>query len=393
MSRDPLRDELARLDEADLRRTIDPAEGPVDARGTIDGDELIRLASNAYLALDGHPRVVDAGCEAAQAHGTGAGASPLVSGHSRPLDELEAAIAELKRTEDAVVFPSGYHANTGTIPALAGDGDLVLSDRLNHASIVDGCRLSNARIEVYDHADPEHLGHLLDAHRDMHDRCLVVTDGVFSMDGEIAPLPAIADVAHEHDAMLMVDDAHATGVLGEAGAGTAEHHGLGPGAVDVQMGTLSKALATQGGFVAGTRELCELLRNGARSYVFSTALAPPAAAAARAAIEVVHDEPDRRRRLHDNADHLRQGLEALGYKTLGAGTPIVPVLVGAREPALTIEASLREQGVFCPAIRPPSVPEGKSRLRATVTAAHDEDAIDEALAAFEQAAHRVGVPA
>lgn len=391
MTRKGIPRELDALEDAGLRRQVDTLHGPVGASSHLDGDEVLRLASNNYLGLTTHPRVRDAAQRAAQHTGPGAGGSPLVSGHTAPLADLEDAIAELKGTEDAVAFPSGYHANTGTIPALADEGDLVLSDALNHASVIDACRLSNARVHVYRHADPRHLADLLEAHRDGHDRCLVVTDGVFSMDGEIAPLPAIVELARAHDAMLMVDDAHATGVLGDTGAGTAEHHGLAPGTVDVQMGTLSKALASQGGYVAGSRELCELLRNRARSYIFSTALAPPAAAAARAAIGTLHAEPERRERLHANADRLRQGLNDAGFKTLGEGTPIVPVLVGDRRAALEIDQALREKGVFCPAIRPPSVPEGESRLRATVMATHTPERIDRAVEAFAAAGREVGV--
>lgn len=391
MSRETIEAELAELEDDRLRRRVDTFEGPVRPRDQLEGDEVLRLASNAYLGLNGRPRLVQAVEKAAELHGTGAGASPLVSGHTTPVDRLEDAIADLKRTEDAVVFPSGYHANTGTIPALAGEGDLVLSDALNHASIVDGCRLSNARVEVYRHADPSHLAGLLETHREGHRRCLIVTDGVFSMRGEIAPLPAIAELADAHDATLMVDDAHATGVLGPTGAGTAEHYDLSSEDVDVQMGTLSKALGSQGGFVAGSRQLCELLLNRARSYVFSTALAPPAAAAARAAIDVVVGEPEHREQVHANAERLREGLQDVGFKTLGEGTPIVPVVVGDRQAAVELADALLDEGVFCPAIRPPSVPEGTSRLRATVMATHADDEIDQAIEAFETAGRTVGV--
>ncbi len=378
--------ELAGLKEANLRRRLTARQGPAASTSQQERTDILRLASNAYLGLNTHPHVVACAQKAAHRWGAGAAASPLVSGYTGLHEELEQRLAELKDTEDALVFPSGYHANIGTITALADRGDLILSDARNHASIVDACRLSRADLRIFDHTDAEHLDDLLAAHRGDYRRCLIVTDGVFSMGGDLAPVPAIVSIARAHEAMLMVDDAHGTGVLGETGAGTLEHLQVPAESVDVQMGTLSKALASQGGFVAGSHALCELVRNRARAYIFSTALAPPAAASALAALEILEQEPERRKRLHRNAQRLEDGIAAMGLAARPGPTPILPIVLGTERQALAFSRALEAEGVLVPAIRPPSVPEGTSRLRVTEMATHTDEEIDRALAAFDAAA-------
>lgn len=390
---DPLRfvhDGLAELDAQGLRRTLRTIEGPPGPRAAIDGQERILLCSNAYLGLHRHPDVVRAAQEAAASHGTGSTGSRLISGSTDLHAGLERELADLKGQEDCVLFGTGYQANLGAVTALVGQGDLVLSDRLNHASLIDACRLSRAAVQVYDHADADDLAARLAAHRRDHRRALVVTDGVFSMDGDEAPLGAIADACEDHDAALLVDDAHGTGVLGPDGAGTAAAQGVAD-RVHLHMGTLSKALGSEGGFVAADEATCDWLRNRARSFVFSTAPAPPGMAAARAALGVVRREPERRERLHANAARLRDGLQALGFKALPGRTPIVPVVTGEVGPTMALMDALWQPGVYVAGIRPPTVPEGACRLRATVMAGHTEADLDEALAAFAAAGREVGL--
>lgn len=390
MSLDDLGRKLAAQEAAGLRRRLRTFTAPQKPRTEVEGRPLLLLASNAYLGLNTHPAVVGAAQAAAAAFGTGSGGSRLVCGTSTLHRELEAALAALKSTEDAVLFGTGYQANVGVLTALAGPRDLILSDELNHASLIDGCRLSGARFLVYRHGDPDHVAALLAAERHRHRRCFIVTDGVFSMDGDVAPLPALADAADRHGAILVVDDAHATGVLGPGGAGTAAHFGL-TGRVPVQVGTLSKALGSEGGFVAGSHVLCEYLRNRARPFLFSTAPAPPSVAAALAALRVVEAEPGRRERLLALAARLRGALRDLGFRVPAGETPIIPVVVGDVNRAVDLASVLEEEGVYCPAIRPPSVPPGTSRLRVTVMATHTEEDLDAAAEAFARAGRRVGV--
>ena len=373
--------ELSKRAEMGLLReemTVHSLQGP---RVALSGHgEAIVLCSNNYLGLAEHPEIRRAACEALERYGLGTGASRLVSGTMELHKELERRIASFKGTEDAIVFNSGYAANTGIIPALAGEGDVIFSDELNHASIIDGCRLSRAGVVVYRHGDIEHLGSLLKEHR-AAGRRLIVSDGVFSMDGDIAPLPELADIAERHDAMLMIDDAHATGVLGKNGRGTAEHFGL-SGRVPVQMGTLGKALGSFGAYAAGDRGLIAWLRNTARSYIFSTALPPALCAASVVALELVDREAWRRDRLWRNRARLTDGLSALGISLAGSGTPIMPVIVGSAEKALNTAKKLLQNGVFAPAIRPPSVPPGTARIRTTVMATHSDGDIDRVLSVF-----------
>jgi 8-amino-7-oxononanoate synthase len=377
---------------ADLRRDLAPVDrvGPrartaSDPRGgTPEWDEeRLVLASNDYLGLAGDPRLAEAAAETARGVGAGAGASRLVVGDTPAHRRLERDLAATKGTERALVFSSGYAANVGIITAL--DPDAVFSDELNHASIIDGCRLSGADVEIYDHCDSAALrAAMRERARDVDtsdESWLVVTDSVFSMDGDVAPLSAICDAADHFGAWTMVDEAHATGLYADGG-GIVQREGLAD-RVEIQLGTLSKALGAQGGYVAGSEPLVEHLCNAARSFVFSTGLAPPAAGAAREALHIARDD-DRRDRLWDVVERTREGLDAMGYEVLG-DTQILPVLVGDRADAVALADRLHEAGVVAPAIRPPTVPEGTSRIRLAPTAAHTPADVDRCLAAFEAA--------
>ena len=373
---------LEQLDAQGLRRHPLTNAGPAGPVVLVGGRPLVQFCSNDYLGLAGHPRLRQAAAEAAQHWGAGSGASRLVSGTASAHRDLERSLAELEGCADALVFSSGYLANLGTIPALVGRGDTVFSDALNHASIIDGCRLSGAQVVVYPHGEAGFLDQALA--RSGGGRRLVVTDTVFSMEGDLAPLGALHEVCERHGAMLMVDEAHATGVLGERGSGAVEAAGL-TGRVGIVMGTLSKALGSAGGYVAGSTGLVEWLRNRARSYVFDTAPAPGAVAAAQEALTLVRAEPERRRRVLAMAGRLADELRSLGYQVAAPAAAIVPVLVGGAQEALELSARLAEQGVFIPAIRPPSVPEGTARLRVTVSAAHTDQHLATGLAAFRAA--------
>ena len=373
-------DELRRLAEDSLLREIRSMDSPQDPVVTLDGERLILLASNNYLGLANDPRVVAAAAEAAARWGAGAGSARLISGGVRLHDELEARLAAFKGTEAALLFSSGYLANLGTISALVGAGDAIFSDELNHASIIDGARLSRAAVHVWRHADPEDLASLLREHGAAR-RKLVVTDTIFSMDGDLAPLPAIVEACERAGAILMVDEAHATGVVGPAGRGAVAHFGL-EGRVPVIMGTLSKALGSAGGYIAGSATLVSYLRNRARAFIFDTAPPAPVAAAALAALEVLEREPYRPQRARALAARLAAGLRENRFDVPEPDAAIVPVSAGTAEAALALSAALRRLGVLVPAIRPPSVPAGTARLRATVMATHEGAHIDAAVRAF-----------
>ncbi|MGH9005814.1 MAG: aminotransferase class I/II-fold pyridoxal phosphate-dependent enzyme, partial [Acidimicrobiia bacterium] len=312
--------------------------------------------------------------------GAGAGSARLVTGGLAVHDELEARLAAFKGTEAALLFSSGYLANLGTVAALVGQDDAVFSDALNHASIIDGARLSKAAVHVYDHGDAGHLDKLL-VNWDGAGRALVVTDTVFSMDGDLAPLPDLVEVCARHGAILMVDEAHATGVVGPGGRGAVAHFGL-EGQVPVVMGTLSKALGAAGGFIAGSATLCAFLRHRARSFVFDTALPPPTAAAALAALDILEREPARAERVRWLARCMAEGLNGAGFPVPTPEAAVIPVMVGEPEAALALAGGLLDRGVLAVAIRPPSVPEGTSRLRVTVMATHTDAHLDLALEAF-----------
>jgi glycine C-acetyltransferase len=375
---------LAALREAGLHRRMRTVEGAQGPRVTIDGSEVILLCSNNYLGLAEDPRVRAAGAQAYRDYGAGAGASRLVSGNMTAHESLERRLARFHGREDALLFGSGYLANTGVIAALAQRGEIVYSDALNHASIVDGCRLAGAAIFVYRHGDAEHLRWALE--RAQAPPSLIVTDGLFSMDGDVAPLGGLVELAREHGARLMVDEAHAVGAYGPGGRGVAAAAGVAD-EVDVLTGTLGKALGGYGAYAALDRSLRELLVNSARPLIFSTGLPPAVTAAAEAALEVIEGEPQRIDRLHRNAATLRAGLLAEGLEIPETGTQIVPVTLG--DPARALEASARalDGGVYAQAIRPPTVPEGSSRLRMTVMASHEPGDLKRAAAVVATAVH------
>jgi 8-amino-7-oxononanoate synthase len=366
-----------------LQRALRPVDGPQDAYVVVDGRRVLSLSSNNYLGLANHPAVIEAAVVAARQLGVGAGASRLISGSMRPHHDLEDRLAAFKGAAACLLFTSGYHANLGVISSLVGEGDAVFSDALNHASLVDGCRLSRAAVCVYPHADVAALEAQM--RRTPARRRLIVTDSVFSMDGDAAPLAAICDLAERYDAMTMVDEAHATGVLGPHGAGLVDALGLGD-RVTVQMGTLGKALGTFGAYVAGSRALVDFLLNRARTFIFTTALPPPVVAAAAAALTIVEREPERRVALRRQAERLRHGLRAAGYEVRGdEGSHIVPVIVGDADATMALSAELLGRGVLAHGIRPPTVPDGTARIRATVMATHTDADVDMAVRAFADA--------
>ena len=382
MNHDPLAwidDELTSLKTRQLRRQLTTRSGAQRAQQVhIDDQPLVNFSSNDYLGY---------AAELATFHqqawfedGWGSGASPAISGRSELHEQLEAQLARFERTEAALLFSSGYAANTGCIPALAGPTDAVFSDEKNHASIIDGCRLSGAEIAVYRHLDLDQLAELLEQHSTARRR-LIVTDSLFSMDGDLAPLVQLSQLAQQSGAMLMVDEAHATGVLGPGGRGLAEELGVAD-QVDVRVGTLSKALGSAGGFVAGSAQLIQWLSNRARSYVFSTAPPPPLAAAALQALLWVDEQPERRQQLLAQAAQLRQQLGQQGWQVCDHASQLIAIRVG--DPGLTLQLSsqLRQQGLLVPAIRPPTVPEGQSLLRISISYNHQVAECDQLLAAL-----------
>jgi 8-amino-7-oxononanoate synthase len=381
---------LDELRERGLYRRLRLIGGPQGPRVTLDGNQVLLLCSNDYLGLANHPRVRGAAAEAAMRWGAGAGASRLISGNMQPHSRLEKRLAAFKGYESALLFGSGYLANTGTIAALARDGEVVFSDELNHASIIDGCRLSRAETFVYRHGDLDHLSWGL---RKAGERAaLIVTDGVFSMDGDIAPLTELVTLAQQHDCRLMVDEAHATGALGPGGRGSVAAAGL-SGEVDVVMGTLGKALGSYGAYVCANRETTDYLLNTARSFVFSTALPPSVAAAGLAALELLESQPERVDRLTANATSLRNALIDEGLAVGISRTQIVPVAVGDAAATMELSERILERGVFAQGIRPPTVPEGSSRLRFTVMSTHRREELECAAKQIGTAARELGIGA
>jgi 8-amino-7-oxononanoate synthase len=379
--------DLAALEDAGLRRRLRALASGPDTEVMLDGRRVLQLSSNDYLGLAHHPALRAAASAAIERWGCGTGSSRLVAGHLELHATVERRLAAFKRTEGAVLFPSGYQANIGTIGALVGRGDHVYSDALNHASIVDGCRLSRATVHVYPHRDVQALEAALAA-TPRGGRRLIVTDTVFSMDGDRAPLRALAALAEHYHTWLMVDEAHATGVLGARGAGLAEADDVGA-CITAHMGTLGKALGSAGAYVAGSAALVDVLVNRARSFVYTTGLAPAAVAAAGAALDVVAAEPERRAALAENAARLRARLTALGLDVRG-DTHILPVVVGDNRRALALADALLARGVLVQAIRPPTVPAGTARLRVAPMATHAPAQIERALAAFADAVRAVG---
>jgi 8-amino-7-oxononanoate synthase len=367
-------------------RRVEATQGPVLV---VDGREVLNLCSNNYLGLADHPVLREAAKEAIDRYGFGSGASRLISGNTTLHEELEQKLAELKKSEAALVFNSGFQANVGIIPALVGKGDVVLSDELNHASIIDGCRLSRAEVAVYAHRD---VGALKDALERAPAKCrkLIVTETVFSMDGDEAPLAEIVELAERYNALVMVDEAHATGCFGPGGAGVVSKLGLGE-RVFLQMGTLGKALGGFGAYVAGGLKLREFLINRCRSFIFTTSLPPPVLAAAIAAIDLVRDEPQRRPALWRNARALKEGLRRIGFSPGESQSQILPLVVGDADKCMALSERLLAKGVFAQGIRPPTVAPGTSRLRVTVMATHTHEHLQRALDAFEEVKSEVGL--
>lgn len=384
-----IQSELDEIKRQTLHRHLRVIDSEHGARVSYRGRSMLMLSSNNYLGLASHPALKRAAIEATERFGTGTGASRLIAGNLELLGALETRLAKFKGTEAALVFGSGYLANLGTLPALAGPDDAIFSDELNHASLIDGCRLARARVMIYRHCDIDHLKEMLEQAAGARRR-LIVTDSVFSMDGDLAPLAEIVELARRYQAAVMIDEAHAVGVVGPTGAGLASALGL-EGEIDIQMGTLSKALGSYGAYVAGSRTLIDFLTNRARSFVFTTGLPPASTAAAAAAIDLISADPGRIKRLWDNGCYLRQGLLDAGFKLGRTATPILPVMVGEAQPALDLAEALLARDVFVTAIRPPTVPAGTARLRVTPTAEHSRADLDEAIAAFAAAVQETGI--
>jgi 8-amino-7-oxononanoate synthase len=381
-------DRLEELRQAGLYRRLRLVSGPQGPRVLLDGQEVLLLCSNNYLGLADHPRVRRAAAEAAMRWGTGAGASRLICGNMTLHRRLEERLAEFSRSESALLFGSGYLANTGTVAALTRAGEVVFSDELNHASIVDGCRLSRAETFVYHHRDFDHLHWGL---RQAEGRgSLIASDAVFSMDGDVAPLPELVELARRYDCRLLIDEAHATGTIGPDGRGAVAEAGL-EEEVDVIVGTLGKALGSYGAYVCANREIVELLVNTARPFIFSTALPPSAVAAALAALELVLARPGRVDRLRRNGDLMRRELAAGGLDPGESRTHILPIVVGDEDSAVELCERALERGVFAQAIRPPTVPAGTSRLRITVMATHREPELRQAANVIATAARDLGL--
>lgn len=384
-------EDLRRLREEGLYRDMKRIEGSQGPRVVLDGREVLLFCSNNYLGFANHPNLKQAAVRAIETYGVGTGASRLVSGTMELHEALERRLAAFKGTERALVFNSGYAANTGVIPAIAKRGDVIFCDRLNHASIVDGCLLSRARLVRYPHKDMASLRRLLSEHNG-GGRLIIITDGVFSMDGDLAPLQELVAIKHEYGALLMVDDAHGTGVLGESGKGTAEHFDVMSG-VDIHMGTLGKALGCFGAYVAASGEIIDLLVNRARSFIFSTSLPPAVIASSLAALELV-DSPegaDLRRRLSKHADFMRESVRAAGFDTLESETQIIPLLIGGAEMTQEFSGALLDAGLYIQGIRPPTVPEGGSRLRCTLMATHGEDDLQRAVDTIVRTGRKFGL--
>ena len=373
--------ELTKIKAAGLYRRLRRVDGDQGATLSIDGREVVNFSSNNYLGIANHPELAAAAKAAIDRYGCGSGASRLISGNMTPHEELENRLARFKGTEAALVFNSGFQANTGVISTLAGESDAIFSDALNHASIIDGSRLARAKIFVYAHNDLDQLETEL-SHAASFRRKLIVTESIFSMDGDEAPLTAIVELAEKYGAMVMVDEAHATGIFGAGGAGVVQKLGLG-NRVLVQMGTLGKALGGFGAYIAGSRGLCDLLINRCRSFIFTTSLPPAVMAMAMAALDLVRREPERRQALWNNCRSLKEGLRSLGFELGASESPILPLIIGDATECMRFSEKLLENGVFAQGIRPPTIPPGTSRLRITLMATHTREQIERALAAFK----------
>ncbi len=382
-------EEIAQLKTQGLFTHIRTLDSPQGAWLVVDGRRVLNFSSNNYLGLANHPQVVAAAKRAMDRYGVGPAAVRTIAGTMTLHVELEQRLAAFKGVEAAITFQSGFNANLATIPALVGRGDVIFSDRLNHASIIDGCRLSRAQIVAYEHCDPDDLRRQIAATTE-YGRRLIVSDGVFSMDGDIAPLPALYEIAAEHDILLMVDDAHGEGVLGRGGRGIVDHFGL-HGKVDIEVGTLSKAFGVVGGVVAGRQVIVDWLRQRGRPFLFSSAMTVPDVAACLAAVDLLEASTDLVDRLWQNAEYFKSGMKALGFDTGLSTTPIVPVMLGEAPLAQQFSRRLFEEGLFAMAIGFPTVPQGKARIRVMSSATHSRDDLDRALDIFARVGRELGV--
>jgi glycine C-acetyltransferase len=368
-------------------RTIGSAQG---ARLVVDGKDVLNFCSNNYLGLANHPKIVEAARNVTEKYGVGPAAVRSIAGTMDLHVELEQRLAKFKGAEDVITFQSGFTANLGTIAALVGKEDVIFSDRLNHASIIDGCRLSGAKIIAYEHNDPAALEAAIKEAAGTYRRALIVTDGVFSMDGDIAPLPALYEVAKKYDILFMVDDAHGEGVLGKGGRGIVDHFGL-HGKVDIEVGTMSKAFGVVGGMVAGDKVIIEWLRQRGRPFLFSSAVTAPDAAACLAAVDLLEESTALVDKLWDNARYFKSEMKKLGFDTGVSETPITPVMLGEAPLAQQFSRELFDNGVFAMAIGFPTVPRGKARIRVMISASHDRDDLGQGLEAFQKVGKKLGV--
>ncbi len=385
-----LTEELNGLREKGLYQRLRVLEGEQRPLSSFDGTQVINLSSNNYLGLTTHPRLRRAAVEATRRFGVGSGAVRTIAGTMTIHMQLEEKIARFKNTEACVVFQSGFAANAGTVSAILGKDDLIISDELNHASIIDGCRLSRAAIRVFPHKDVAAAEKLLQEAQSHPGRKLLITDGVFSMDGDIAPLPELCALAERYGAIMMVDDAHSSGVLGRNGRGSVDHFGM-HGRVHIQVGTLSKAIGVLGGYVCGSRDLIDFLYHRARPFLFSTSHPPAVAASCMAAFDVLEEEPERIDRLWKNTTFLKKGLNKLGFNTGMSETPITPVIVGDAELAHRFSRRLFELGVFAQSIGYPTVAPGKARLRTIVSATHRKKDLERAMSIMELVGKELGI--
>lgn len=369
-------EKLEKIKEKGLYRELRHIETPQCPRVKIEGKDFILLGSNNYLGLCDDDRLKKAAIDTINKYGVGSGGSRLTTGSYDLHRELEKKIASFKGTEASLVFNTGYMANVGIITALCNKDWVIFCDKLNHASIIDGCLLSGAKLIRYKHCDMKDLLNKVNKYKGRNN--LIVTDGVFSMDGDIAPLPEIVKIAKEHNMMTMVDDAHAAGILGKKGSGTASYFGLHKG-INIMMGTLSKAVASEGGYAAGSKDLIDYLKNCARSFIYSTALSPATIAVSIKALEIIEKDEERRIKLLKMSSWFQKELKVAGFNVMETKTPIIPIMVGSAEKAVKFNKGLLEEGIYIPAIRPPSVPEGTSRLRVSLMATHTEKDLEEAL--------------
>ena len=384
------KEELNNIKEAGLHRKLLPVSSGSAPKIMVDGKEVIMLASNDYLGFCSHPEIKNKAQNAIKKWGAGSGAARLINGNLTLFDELEKRLAAFKKTEDALVFSTGYMANAGLLSALGTKENIIYSDELNHASIIDGCRLSRATIKIYPHKNVKTLESFLKQESGYQNR-IIVTDGVFSMDGDIAPVPDLLLLAEKYDATLIIDDAHGTGAIGKSGKGTLEHFEMENSSRTIILGTMGKAMGSFGAFVAGTKELKEYLINKSRSFIFTTAMPPSVLAASIQALNIIGKNPAIISELRENASYMRKGLRSLGFNTLESETQIMPVMIGSPADTVNMAKELFDKGLFIQAIRPPTVPKNSSRLRLTVMATHEKSDLEKALSILEKTGKKFGI--